>query len=93
MIEDFLRVTQSSRLSSIFIMNFPRLHPDTIEEVKEKIDIYEIISDYVILKKRGQNYVDLCPFHQEKKTVLPLIKLNNFITVLAVQKGEMALNF
>ncbi|MEL4898051.1 DNA primase [Crocosphaera sp. Alani8] len=47
-------------------MNFPRLHPDTIEEVKEKIDIYEVVSDYVVLKKRGQNYVGLCPFHQEK---------------------------
>ena len=47
-------------------MNFPRLHPDTIEEVKEKIDIYDIVSDYVVLKKRGQNYVGLCPFHQEK---------------------------
>ncbi|WP_107668534.1 DNA primase [Cyanothece sp. BG0011] len=47
-------------------MNFPRLHPDTLEEVKEKIDIYEVVSDYVVLKKRGQNYVGLCPFHQEK---------------------------
>ncbi|MGK7956676.1 MAG: DNA primase, partial [Crocosphaera sp.] len=47
-------------------MNSPRLHPDTIEEVKEKIDIYEVVSDYVVLKKRGQNYVGLCPFHQEK---------------------------
>ena len=47
-------------------MNFPRLHPDTIEEVKEKIDIYDIVSDYVVLKKRGQNHVGLCPFHQEK---------------------------
>ncbi len=47
-------------------MNFPRIHPDTIEEVKEKIDIYEVVSDYVVLKKRGQNYVGLCPFHQEK---------------------------
>ncbi|MDJ0582943.1 DNA primase [Crocosphaera sp.] len=47
-------------------MNFPRIHPDTIEEVKEKIDIYEVVSDYVVLKKRGQNHVGLCPFHQEK---------------------------
>ncbi|MGB5596362.1 MAG: CHC2 zinc finger domain-containing protein, partial [Crocosphaera sp.] len=36
-------------------MNFPRLHPDTLEEVKQRIDIYEVISDYVVLKKRGQN--------------------------------------
>ncbi len=46
-------------------MNFPRLHPDTLEEVKQRIDIYEVISDYVVLKKRGQNHVGLCPFHNE----------------------------
>lgn len=47
-------------------MNIPRLHPDTIEAVKEKADIYEIVSERVILKRRGKNFVGLCPFHEEK---------------------------
>jgi len=37
-----------------------------LEEIKSKIDIVEIISDYVQLKKAGQNYKGLCPFHAEK---------------------------
>jgi len=37
-----------------------------IEEIKAQIDIVEFISDYVPLKKSGQNYKGLCPFHSEK---------------------------
>ena len=47
-------------------MDIPRLHPDTLEKVKQQVDIYEVISDYVVLKKRGKDYVGLCPFHDEK---------------------------
>jgi DNA primase len=37
-----------------------------LEEIKSRIDIVEFISDYVPLKKAGQNYKGLCPFHSEK---------------------------
>jgi DNA primase len=47
-------------------MDTPRLHPDTIEEVKQRIDIVDLISERVVLKKRGREYVGLCPFHEEK---------------------------
>ena len=37
-----------------------------IDEVKQKTDIVEVISQYVTLKKAGRNLVGLCPFHSEK---------------------------
>ena len=37
-----------------------------IEDVIDKTDIVNLISDYVNLKKAGQNYKGLCPFHSEK---------------------------
>jgi len=37
-----------------------------IEELHEKVDIVDVISKYVKLKKQGRNYVGLCPFHNEK---------------------------
>ncbi|OIP60699.1 MAG: DNA primase [Nitrospirae bacterium CG_4_10_14_0_8_um_filter_41_23] len=37
-----------------------------LEEIKSRIDIVDFISDYVQLKKSGQNYKGLCPFHSEK---------------------------
>jgi DNA primase len=39
---------------------------EIIEEIRNKSDIVKVISDYVKLKKRGKNYVGLCPFHAEK---------------------------
>jgi DNA primase len=37
-----------------------------IDEVKERLDIVEVIQSYVPLKKAGRNYKGLCPFHAEK---------------------------
>jgi DNA primase len=37
-----------------------------VKEVTSKIDIVNLISENVQLKKSGQNYMGLCPFHQEK---------------------------
>ena len=39
---------------------------DLIEEVLSTCDIVEVVSEYVDLKKRGRNYIGLCPFHREK---------------------------
>ena len=38
----------------------------TIDEIRNKTDILPVISEYVPLKKRGKNYIGLCPFHSEK---------------------------
>lgn len=37
-----------------------------IEEIKDAVDIVDLIGSYVSLIKRGRNYVGLCPFHNEK---------------------------
>ena len=37
-----------------------------IEEIKSRIDIVELASEYLTLKKAGRNFTGLCPFHQEK---------------------------
>jgi DNA primase len=40
--------------------------PELIDRIRDASDIVDIISDYVPLKKRGKNYLGLCPFHSEK---------------------------
>ena len=42
------------------------ISPQTIEQITNRIDIIDVVSEFVKLKKRGANYLGLCPFHNEK---------------------------
>jgi DNA primase len=42
------------------------ISPNTIQQIQSRIDIIEIVGEFVKLKKRGVNYLGLCPFHNEK---------------------------
>ncbi len=39
---------------------------NAVEEIKNRLDIFETVSEHVLLKKSGRNYWGLCPFHKEK---------------------------
>lgn len=42
-----------------------RIAEEKINEIRQAVDIVDLISDYVQLKKQGRNYFGLCPFHGE----------------------------
>lgn len=42
------------------------MNDNIVEEIKSRLDIIDIISEHVDLKRAGQNYKGLCPFHSEK---------------------------
>jgi DNA primase len=44
----------------------PRIPEHVVDDVRQRTDIVDIISEFVPLKKRGKNFFGLCPFHQER---------------------------
>jgi DNA primase len=42
-----------------------RIPEETIEKIRISVDIVDVVSEYVQLKKQGRNYFGLCPFHGE----------------------------
>ncbi len=43
-----------------------RIPEETVERIRQSVDILEVVNDFVSLKKRGSNYIACCPFHNEK---------------------------
>ncbi len=43
-----------------------KIPDDTLQAIRERVSIVEVVSGYVNLRKTGRNYVGLCPFHGEK---------------------------
>ncbi len=75
-------------------MATPRLHPDTIDAVKQRADIVDVVSEHVVLKKRGKDFAGLCPFHDDKNnpsfTVSPA---KQFYYCFACGAGGNAIKF
>lgn len=43
-----------------------RYSDELIDEIRNRNDIVDVISQYVVLKRSGRNFFGLCPFHKEK---------------------------
>ena len=74
-------------------MYIPRLHPDTIEEVKQRADIVDVISEHVVLRKRGKDFVGLCPFHSEKSPSFTVSQTKQMYYCFGCQAGGNAIKF
>jgi DNA primase len=74
-------------------MDIPRLHPDTIEEVKNRVDIIDVVGEHIVLKKRGKDYLGSCPFHQEKSPSFSVSPTKQMYYCFGCQAGGNAISF
>jgi len=66
---------------------------DTIEEVKNRVDIIDVISDFVTLKKSGTNYKALSPFTNEKTPSFFVVPAKGIFKDFSSGKGGDAFTF
>lgn len=65
----------------------------TIERILDAAEITEVVSDFVVLKKRGVNYLGLCPFHNEKTPSFTVSPSKGIFKCFGCGKGGTAVNF
>jgi DNA primase len=71
----------------------PRSGADYKSQVLQAIDIVELIGRTVALKKRGRNYVGLCPFHQEKTGSFNVDPIKQFFHCFGCKASGNAIDF
>ena len=59
---------------------------EIIEDVRVSLDIVDVISSYIDLKKVGKNFVGFCPFHSEKTPSFTVSPERQIFTALAVKQ-------
>jgi DNA primase len=74
-------------------MEIPRLHPDTIDEVKQRVDIVDVVSEFVVLRKRGKDFTGLCPFHDDKSPSFSVSPGKQFYYCFSCGAGGNAIKF
>ena len=71
-------------------VRFPR---QWIDDLFSRVDIVQLISEYVPLNKRGANYWALCPFHNEKTPSFTVSREQNLYYCFGCGKGGGAVQF
>jgi DNA primase len=71
----------------------PRIHPRTIEAVKERADIVDVVGDHVLLKKKGREFVGVCPFHDDSKPSMTVSPAKQFYYCFSCGAGGNAIKF
>lgn len=69
------------------------IDPSTIARIKDAANIVEVVSEFVSLRRRGVNYVGLCPFHNEKTPSFSVSPAKGLCKCFSCGKGGDAVGF
>ena len=65
----------------------------TIDRILDAANIVDVVSEFVTLRKRGVNYVGLCPFHDDKSPSFYVSPAKNICKCFACGEGGTAVHF
>lgn len=77
----------------ILIMVATSTFEEVISLIKDRLDIVDVVSQYVVLKKSGANYWGLCPFHNDTKPSMSVSPTKGIYKCFSCGAGGDALNF
>ncbi len=69
------------------------IEKETVEKILDAADIVDVVSDFVHLRRRGANYVGLCPFHSEKTPSFSVSRSKGICKCFSCGKGGSPVNF
>jgi DNA primase len=70
-----------------------RISPEVIDRVREAANIVDVISQYLDLRKRGQNFVGICPFHNDTHPSLYVSPVKEIYKCFACGAGGNVFTF
>lgn len=70
-----------------------KIDNETVRKIIDAADIVEVVSDFVSLKRRGANYIGLCPFHNERTPSFSVSKAKGICKCFSCGKGGSPVNF
>ena len=65
----------------------------TVDKIIDSANILEVVSDFVTLRKRGVNYIGLCPFHDEKTPSFSVSPSKGICKCFSCGKGGSSVHF
>ena len=70
-----------------------KIDRETVQRILDSANIVEVVSDFVSLKKRGANYIGLCPFHNERTPSFSVSPSKGICKCFSCGKGGSAVGF
>ena len=70
-----------------------KISDDVLDQIKARLSISEVVSDYVTLTNRGGRFWGLCPFHQEKTPSFSVVDDQGFYYCFSCKKGGSMFDF
>ena len=70
-----------------------RIDNDTINKIKDSLDIVDVISNYVSLTSRGKNYFGVCPFHDDTNPSMSVSKEKQIYTCFSCGASGNVIKF
>ncbi len=85
-----------SKLTNKFVnlhIDMKKIDRETVQKILDAADIVDVVSDFVSLKRRGANYIGLCPFHSERTPSFSVSKSKGICKCFSCGKGGSPVNF